>query len=240
MTIRCPAHPSRAVVAALAAVALAASLAACGGSRARTPRHGPAGLSGKSTADASAQYSSEEAQAAHGLPAKPGSFLAGKHTVTLLGSTTPANGDINPYAIWPVTERVGSLRAGDVLVDNFDNRSNDQGTGTTIVNVHPTGKLSVFAQLPRRIPGCPGGVGLSTAMVQLKAGWVIVGSLPSANGHTATAGAGCLIVLSDTGKLAGTITGSYLDGPWDATVKDRGSSAELFVDNTLVGIHGAG
>jgi sugar lactone lactonase YvrE len=157
----------------------------------------------------------------------------------LLGSTTPVNGDINPYAIWPVTQTIGSVKAGDVLVDNFNNASNDQGTGTTIVDLHPGGQLSVFAQLPQTLSGCPGGVGLTTAMVQLKTGWVIVGSLPSSNGQIKTVGDGCLIVLSPAGQLAGTISGSYLQGPWDETVSDDGSTATLFVTNTLIGITGS-
>ena len=123
-----------------------------------------------------------------------------------------------------------------MLVDNFNNASNNQGTGTTIVDLHSNGQLSVFAELPSSISGCPGGVGLTTAMVQLKSGYVIVGSLPSTNGQISTAGACCSIVLSPTGKLAGTIAGSYIDGPWDETVSDTGTSATLFVTNTLIGI----
>jgi hypothetical protein len=201
----------------------------------------PAGLNGgQAKAASNVKYETENREAASVLAPEPGSFLAGKTTVTLLGSTTPANGDVNPYAIWPVTETIGAVSAGDVLVDNFNNKSNNQGTGTTIVNVHPNGRLSVFAHLPATVPGCPGGVGLTTAMVQLKTGWVIVGSVPSASGKIETAGAGCLLVLSSTGRLAGTITGSYLDGPWDETVKDDGDTATLFVSNTLFGIHGVG
>jgi hypothetical protein len=71
---------------------------------------------------------------------------------------------------------------------------------------------------------------------QLKTGWVIVGSLPSTNGLTTTAGQGCLLVVSPEGKLAEVLTGAYLDGPWEATVKDDGSTATLFVANTLVGL----
>lgn len=199
----------------------------------------PEGLSGKQTGAASAQYTAEDNEAATVLNPQPGSFLAGKKTVTLIGSTTPANGDINPYAVWPVGKTIGSVTAGDVLVDNFNNSSNNQGTGTTIVDVHPNGQLSVFASLPASVAGCPGGVGLTTAMVQLQTGWVIVGSLPSTNGKYATAGAGCLLVLSPTGQLAGTITAPYIDGPWDETVQDNGTSATLFVANTLVGINAA-
>jgi hypothetical protein len=73
-------------------------------------------------------------------------------------------------------------------------------------------------------------------MVQLKSGYVLVGSLPSTNGKIATAGAGCLLVLSPTGQLSGTISEPYLDGPWDAAVVDDGTSATLFVDNTMIGV----
>ena len=153
----------------------------------------------------------------------------------VVSSTIPSNGDVNPYAIWPVTANMGSLHAGDVLVDNFNNKSNNQGTGTTIVNVHPDKSVTVFAALPQNLAGCPGGVGLTTAMVVLKDGWVIVGSLPSKDGKIATSGAGCLIELTPTGQVAGTLTGDYLNGPWDATVVDNGDTATLFVTNTLVG-----
>jgi hypothetical protein len=220
-----------------ALLAAGAAIAGCGSGASSTRQ--PGGLSGRQAAAyVSSQYTAEDRQAAKVLTPAPGSFLAGKTTVTLLGSTTPANGDVNPYALWPVTETVGSVAAGDVLVDNFNDRSNDQGTGATIVDVHPNGRLSVFDRLPRKVSGCPGGVGLTTAMVQLKTGWVIVGSLPSTNGKTETAGAGCLLVLSSSGKLTSTISGSYLDGPWDATVRDEGAKATLFVTNTLFGIHG--
>jgi hypothetical protein len=218
-------------------LAVAGGLAACGSSGSSAA---PAGLNGtEAGVSSNSVYAAEDAAAATSLTPKTGSFLAGKTTVTVLGSTTPDNGDINPYAIWPVTETVGSVTKGDVLVDNFNNSSNNQGTGTTIVDMHSNGSLSVFASLPSTVSGCPGGVGLTTAMVQLKTGWVIVGSLPSSNGLMSTAGAGCLLVLSPEGKLAETISGSYLDGPWDAAVKDNGSTAELFVSNTLIGLSGS-
>ena len=177
-----------------------------------------------------------EQAAASSLAPAAGSFLAGKSTVTSLGSTTPANGDVNPYAIWPVTQTVGSLHAGDVLVDNFNNKSNNQGTGTTIVDIHPDGQQSVFADLSGAAPRCPGGVGLTTAMVLLRTGWLLVGSLPSTDGKLTTAGAGCLLVVSATGKLAGSITGPFVNGPWDTTVVDNDNTATLFVANTLVGL----
>lgn len=221
---------------AVVGVVLTAGAAACS-----SGVQAPAGLSGQQAgAYVNSQYSVEDRAASSLLKPVPGSFLAGKTTVTLLNSTTPANGDVNPYAIWPVTETIGSVTEGDILVDNFNNKSNNQGTGTTIVDVHPNGQVGVFASLPSTVSGCPGGVGLTTAMVQLQTGWVIVGSLPSTDGKIGTAGAGCLLVLSPTGQMAGTISGPYLDGPWDATVKDDGGTATLFVTNTLVGVNPAG
>ena len=217
---------------ALAAVAFAAGCGSSGGSATA-----PQGLTGSQAAGfANSQVTVEDKAADTVLKPAPGSFLAGKTSVTVLGSTTPANGDENPYAVWPVTQTAGTLKAGDVLVDNFNNSSNDQGTGTTIVDVHPDGTTSVFANLTGAKSACPGGVGLTTAMVQLKTGWVIVGSLPSTDGVTTTAGQGCLLVVSPAGKLAETLTGAYLDGPWDAAVKDDGGTATLFVANTLVGL----
>ena len=219
----------------MAGIPVLAAAAACGGGPSGS--NVPQGLSGtEAGGTGSSQISAADAAAATGLSPAGGSFLAGKGTITVLGSTTPADGDENPYAIWPVTETVGSVHSGDVLVDDFNNSSNNQGTGITIVDLHPGGALSVFAQLPQQLVGCPGGVGLTTVMVQLKTGWVIVGSLPSKDGRLATAGAGCLLVLGPTGKLAETIAEPYLDGPWDATVQDDGASATLFVSNTLVGV----
>ena len=227
----------RTTVALSALAALGLTTSACGssGSGGAVPQ----GLSGtQAGAPANPQYAAEEQAASTALQPAAGSFLAGKTNESVQGSTTPPNGDINPYAIWPVTRTVGSVTAGDVLVDNFNNASNNQGTGTTIVDMRAGGGQSVFASLPATVPGCPGGVGLTTAMVQLKTGWVIVGSLPSTDGKLDTAGAGCLLVLSPTGKLAGTIAGSYLDGPWDAAVQDDGDTATLFVSNTLIGLNG--
>jgi hypothetical protein len=222
---------------AAAAAVLAAATACSSGS----PSHTPAGLDPKDAQSLnSAQFSGAGAAARTTLTPAPGSFLQGKTTVTTVALTTPDNGDVNPYAIWPVTADMGSLHAGDVLVDNFNNKSNNQGTGTTIVDVHPDKSVSVFAALPQALPGCPGGVGLTTAMVVLKDGWVVVGSLPSTDGKIGTAGAGCLIELSPTGQVAGTLAGDYLNGPWDASVADNGDTATLFVTNTLNGVKDAG
>jgi hypothetical protein len=158
-------------------------------------------------------------------------------TSTLVASTVPGNGDVNPYGVAIVPRSIGTLHQGDVLVSNFNAASNLQGTGTTIVQIAPNGKVGTFAQInPAHLPGpCPGGVGLTTALVVLSSGWVVVGSLPTSDGTAATAKDGCLLVLDDHGKARETITGHGINGPWDMTALDLGQFAELFATNVLNG-----
>lgn len=173
--------------------------------------------------------------------AKTPPFLGSLPMQTVVGSTVPGNGDVNPYGVAVVPRSVGMLVRGDVLVSNFNASSNLQGTGTTIVQIAPDGSLSVFATvMPSDVPSCPGGVGLTTALAVLRSGWVVVGSLPTADGSAATAKAGCLIVLDSSGHVAQSIQGGPIDGPWDMTALDRGDSAVLFVSNVLNGTVAAG
>jgi hypothetical protein len=173
-----------------------------------------------------------------GVPAGAGAtsegYLKGIHHFSTLSSTVPDNGDQNPYAVVVAPVSAGSIAKDDVLVTNFNDHNNLQGLGTTIVRFTPaSGKLTTFASIPRHLPECPGGIGLTTAMTMLKTGWVIVGSLPSEDGTTATKGPGCLLVLDSSGKIATTITGPNINGPWgNMAVIDNGGTATLFVSNT--------
>jgi hypothetical protein len=177
------------------------------------------------------------AQAAAAQPTGPGAYLSHFHEVSTIVSTVPANGDLNPYGIFVVRQTTGHLRANDVLISNFNNKANKQGTGSTIVEISPSGHRSLFASIKAsKLPGsCPGGVGLTTALVVLPGGWVVVGSTPSANGLAATAKAGCLIVLNSMGKVKETISGHGINGPWDATAVQTGDGADVFVTNVLNG-----
>jgi len=177
------------------------------------------------------------AQAAAAKPKPTHSFVGPFNTIDTVASTVPANGDINPYGVAVAPVSKGSLVKGDVLVSNFNNSTNAQGTGTTIVEVSPSGIVTPFASLsPGTLPGpCPGGLGLTTALVALKSGWVIVGSLPTTDGTSATAQAGCLIVLDSSGNPVKTISGGPINGPWDMTALDHGGNADLFVTNVLNG-----
>jgi hypothetical protein len=152
-------------------------------------------------------------------------------------STIPSNGDVNPYGvvIVPKTIQAGSgLNPGAILVSNFNNNQNLQGTGTTIIRVTASGAVSTFytSSYPR--------VGLTAALGVLSNGWVIVGNLPTADGTPATVQPGALSVLSPGGIFLGTIgTLATVDGPWGMAVDDLGSAgtgtAHVFVSNVLSG-----
>ncbi len=146
-------------------------------------------------------------------------------------STVTDNGDLNPYAVVVAPISAGKIAKGDVLVDNFNNVSNLQGTGTTIVDYNPsTNQTALFAKLPQNLPQCPGGVGLTTAMTMLKSGFVIVGSTPSTDGTTRTKGPGCLLVFDANGQLVTTWAGPNINGPWgNMATLDNGTSALLFI-----------
>jgi hypothetical protein len=165
------------------------------------------------------------------------SILQNLNNVNVLASTIPANGDVNPYGVVEVRNTVGSLQQGHVLVSNFNNSMNQQGTGSTIVEVAPNGAVTTFAQInAASLPGpCPGGVGLTTALAVLRTGWVIVGSLPTSDGTSATAQAGCLLVLNSAGNVVETFYGSLINGPWDMTWMEDDHGAHLFVTNVLNG-----
>jgi hypothetical protein len=170
------------------------------------------------------------------------SFIGMFHMRTTIGSTVPANGDQNPYGTVVVGTSEGSLVKGDVLISNFNNAMNLQGTGTTIVQVSPSGNLTQFAKInAATLPGkCPGGVGLTTALEILPGGWVVVGSLPTKDGTAATAKAGCLIVLDNMGNVRETFSGHGINGPWDMAMTSQGTRTDLFLANVLNGTVAAG
>ncbi len=169
--------------------------------------------------------------------ASSGAFISQFNHINKIASTVPANGDQNPYGVAVIQATVGNLVQGNILVSNFNNAANLQGLGTTIDEISPKGKVSLFASISAAsLPGaCPGGVGLTTALVVLNQGWVIVGSLPTTDGTSATASAGCLIVLNQLGQVVETFSGKPINGPWDMTAVQSGGSADLFFTNVLNG-----
>jgi len=156
-------------------------------------------------------------------------------------STLPPNGDVNPYGVAFVPDGFpggGPLHPGDVIVSNFNNSGNLQGTGTTIVRVNNGALPTVFFQGQL-------GLGLTTALGVLKGGFVLVGNLPSTDGSgtcvaesgpNQNVGQGSLLLIDQNGNLVNQLTSpSLLNGPWDLAVRDDGRRAKVFVSNALSG-----
>ena len=157
------------------------------------------------------------------LPATPSSSI----------TTVPANGDVNPYGIAVVPARFprgGLLSPGQILVSNFNDKANVQGTGTTIVTVTPVRARRRLRSFSRR------RAGLTLALGVLQKGYVIVGNVPTTDGTFAT-GAGSIQIINKSGVVVDTLTatGNMLDGPWASAVVDHGSTAQLFISNVLSG-----
>ena len=167
-------------------------------------------------------------------------FIGGLNTVTPIASTIPQNGDVNPYGVAFVPEGFpggGAISAGDVLVSNFNDNTNTQGTGTTIIQqpelgpIAPPGTAITFFSSP--LPG------LSTALGVLRGGYVVVGNLATPDGSFSNImcrkvqGSCALQVINRFGQVKATWPDP--DGPWDLTIDDHGGWAHIFVSNVLSG-----
>ncbi len=152
-------------------------------------------------------------------------------------STVTQNGDVNPYGVFFVPTTVmasAGLKAGDILVSNFNNSNNLQGLGTSILHVNAAGQPSTF------FIGSSARSGLTAALGVLTNGWVIVGNLPTLDGTAATVQPGAISVLDSFGNFLGNVgTVASVNGPWGMAVFDQGSNgtgkATVFVSNVLSG-----
>ncbi len=77
-----------------------------------------------------------------------------RHLVTIGSTVDPLNGDQNPYGLGIAPISKGLLEAGDLVVCNFNDAANVQGTGTTIVALHPVPGAS-----PLHVAGDPSLLG---------------------------------------------------------------------------------
>jgi hypothetical protein len=167
---------------------------------------------------------------APGANAQPGSII-GNLGNPMVVSTIPPNGDVNPYGVAfvpPDFPAGGKLNPGDILVSNFNNSNNLQGTGTTITKIEGN-TPSLFFQGTAPL-------GLSTGLAVLKAGLVLVANFPTKDGTSATAQPGSIIGIDYNANVVWTYTSSTLvNGPWDFTVNDQGNFAQIFISNVLSG-----
>jgi hypothetical protein len=149
-----------------------------------------------------------------------------------VATTVPGNGDVNPYgvAFVPLSfPRGGLLKPGDILVSNFNDMANVQGTGTTIVDVAQNNQTSLFFQ-------GKASLGLSTGLAVLKVGFVLVANCPTNGATPPMALPGSLLLIDRFGKLSDSLgLSGFIEGPWDFTVQDKGYFVKVFISNVLTG-----
>jgi len=165
-----------------------------------------------------------------------------------ISSTIPANGDLNPYGVAIVPSGFpsgGVLAPGDVLVANFNNINNVQGTGTTIIKFSPNGPVApgvpagqtgnattYFQGAP--FQGLP-GLGLTLGLGVLQRGFVLVGAVPTTDGSHVQPPGALFFVDRNGNQIAPSPYTNQLDGPWGLAIDDQFDHARVFVSNVLNG-----
>lgn len=88
--------------------------------------------------------------------ANAASVLATLTTEQTIGSTSPSTpADVNPYGLDVAKTTAGNIAAGDLVVCDFNNPGNVQGTGTEIVALHPTvGSTPALIAKSNTLMGC--------------------------------------------------------------------------------------
>jgi len=81
------------------------------------------------------------------------------------------------------------------------------------------------------------GVPIALRNYLQKGGFVLVGSVPTKDGTSATIQPGSLLVINRSGSQIAewTPTMAKINGPWDLTIFDQGDHAKVFVSNVLDG-----
>jgi hypothetical protein len=158
-----------------------------------------------------------------GAPADRTSILKGLKKEVVIGSTVdPGNGDRAPRAVSIVSASKGVLKAGQLLVCNFDDKAGTAGNGTTIevLDARPGSKPARFVQ-SSSAKGCDGDAFTHS--------FDIFGA-----GLTAPA----VVEFSSKGKILKTYSGSLFKAPFSdtfATAHGTLAPAYLFSSDAQAG-----
>jgi hypothetical protein len=149
------------------------------------------------------------------------SVLRGLTKERVIGSTVdPANGSANPYGLTVAPITVGKLTAGDLVICNFNAKSNVQGTGSSIVALHPAAKSKpVHVASNKALVGCDA--------LALDRGDTIWASAMVANDNP---------VIDPGGKLLSNISGKPFAQPWGQIyAKPKSGPAVFYETNAATG-----
>jgi hypothetical protein len=131
----------------------------------------------------------------------------------VIGSTIdPKFGQLNPYGLTVATSTAGDFTAGDLAVCNFNDNKNVQGTGFTIVALHPTpGSKPLLVSSDKTLLGC--------AALALS---------PSDDIWASAFAANDVPIISPSGKSEGNIKGKPFDHPWGQVYAQPKSASPVF------------
>jgi hypothetical protein len=121
-----------------------------------------------------------------------------KHQVVIGSTVDPVNGAGNPYGLAIAPQTAGGFTQGDLVVCNFNGKSNVQGTGQSIIALHPVANsVPLHISSDKTLKGCD-ALALDGADTIWAASMV-------ANDNP---------VLDATGKLLIDIKGKPFSQPW--------------------------
>jgi hypothetical protein len=151
------------------------------------------------------------------IPAKEHSILKMLKKQVVIGSTSdPKFMQLNPYGLTVAPSTTGDFSKGDLVVCNFNAKSNVQGTGNTIVALHPKpgSKPTLVAHDPKALTGC--------AALALGPADDIWATAFESNDNP---------VLSATGGLEDNIKGKPFDRPWGQVFAQPTTGSPAFYES---------
>lgn len=151
-------------------------------------------------------------------PDTSGSILKQLTNQVVIGSTIdPSFGQLNPYGLTVAPSTNGKISAGDLVVCNFNASSNVQGTGYTIVALHPVPGSSptLVAADPTTLTGCN-----ALALAPNDTIWA---AAFSSNGNP---------IFSPSGSLIKNLTGAPFNHPFgEAFANPKHGTPAFYVSN---------
>ncbi|HLY01445.1 MAG TPA: hypothetical protein VKR56_03005 [Candidatus Cybelea sp.] len=172
-----------------------------------------AGCVGRSNLLPGASMNSVSAPAGHPVREDDTSILKLLKKQVVIGSTIdPKFGQLNPYGLTVATSTSGDFTAGDLAVCNFNAKKNVQGTGFTIVALHPKpGSKPVLVSSDKTLLGCA-ALALSPSD-DIWASAFVANDVP---------------IISSSGQSEGNIKGKPFDHPWGQVYAEPKSGSPVF------------
>jgi hypothetical protein len=172
-----------------------------------------AGCGGHSSMLPGGSMTSAAAPAGHGAGEDTTPILKLLKKQVVIGSTIdPKFGQLNPYGLTVADSTTGDFSAGDLAVCNFNDKKNEQGTGFTIVALHPT----------------PGSKPLLVSSSKTLLGCAALALSPSDDIWASAFAANDVPIISPSGKAVGNIKGKPFNHPFGQVFAQPKTGSPVF------------